>query len=85
MRDTEHLVGTKQPAERVFSPELQAELLEHAGRWVACTYDQLLVVGDSPKAVTDEAKALGHKDLILHLVPAPGTHFCAVEGGISGH
>lgn len=55
--------------ERVLTPELEKELWEHAGRWVALTRSKLVAVGDSPKDVLAKAKRKGASRPILYYVP----------------
>ena len=49
----------EEPLEHEFDPELQRELLQHAGRWVATTRSELVAVGDSPREVHVAALAAG--------------------------
>lgn len=59
-----------QAAERVFSPEVEAELPKHAGQYVAMTYDLLLAWGDDPAAVLAEARSKTSDLPILFRVPS---------------
>jgi hypothetical protein len=63
------------PAERMFSHELEQELLRYAGKWVAVTHDTLLAVGDSPSEVMAEAQAKGVQVPLIHHVPTSGAYF----------
>ena len=59
-------------AEEVLAPDLQQELLQHEGRWVAMTRTRLIAVGDSADAVLHEAAAAGFPQPIVYFVPRDG-------------
>lgn len=58
------------PLEHEFDPELQKELLKHAGKWVAMTREQLLAVGDTAAEALAGAKERGVSMPILYHVPS---------------
>jgi uncharacterized protein DUF5678 len=57
------------PLENELDPELQRELLEHAGQWVAITRSRLVAFGDDAAAVLTKAKEEGVESPILYFVP----------------
>jgi len=63
------------PMERVLSEELEEELLQHPGRWVAMTREKIIALGDTPAEVFKAALSAGHKTPILYQVPKPGMSF----------
>jgi hypothetical protein len=64
---------TLQPTvERVFSEDLERELLDHPGKWVGLVDDVIVAVGDNPAEVLSLAKKAGHAHVLLHHVPEHG-------------
>ena len=59
----------EEPLEYEIDPELQRELFEYAGKWVAITRSTLIAVGDTPRAVYDQARAEGIGSPIIYRVP----------------
>jgi hypothetical protein len=59
-------------AANLIAPELQRELLNHAGEWVAITKTELLGTGATPVEALAAARAKGAQRPMLYRVPRDG-------------
>jgi hypothetical protein len=62
----------REEAQNVLDPELQQQLLEYQGRWVAITRTELLGAGDAPEEALRLAAERGVAAPILYFVPRDG-------------
>lgn len=58
-----------QGAELELERDVQKELLNHPGKWVALTRSEIIAVGDTADEALAAAHAAGHKDPGLYRVP----------------
>jgi Family of unknown function (DUF5678) len=63
-------------AAHLIVPELQRELLDHAGQWVAITKHELLGTGATPAEALAAARAKGAQRPMLYRVPRDGDTAC---------
>ena len=69
------MVVDERPREEVtdvLEPQLQDEILQYEGRWVAMTHTDLIAVGDSANDVAQQAAEAGVDDPIIYFVPRDG-------------
>lgn len=64
----ERTVPREQPRYEI-EPRLQEKLMEHPGKWVAMTRDELLFVSESPTEAYEEAVKMGVDTPIMYRVP----------------
>ena len=62
----------QEEARDVLDPDLQQQLHEYRGRWVAITRTKLVAVGDNPNEVARKAAELGVAKPIIYFVPRDG-------------
>lgn len=60
----------EEPLQHVIDPDLQKQLLEHAGKWVAITRSELIAIGDTPIEALKRAREKFAGEVIVHHVPA---------------
>jgi hypothetical protein len=68
-------VGGEREVEVVFPPELEQELWNHPGKWVAIVGDQIIAEGDTVVDVIRAARTAGHSEPMLYKVPVPGASY----------
>ena len=51
---------------------LDAEMQKYAGKWVAVAKHRIVAVGDSVRAVVDQAEARGYKEPLVMRAPEQG-------------
>lgn len=65
-------VEEEREVEVVFPPELEKELWNHPGKWVAIVDDEIIAEGETVVEVIKTARELGHSEPMLYKVPVPG-------------
>lgn len=61
--------------ESLFTPELERELWDHAGKWVAIVDQRVIAVADTLPALIRKARDVGHTEPLIHRVPDKGTSY----------
>jgi hypothetical protein len=61
--------------ETIFPRELEMELWNHPGKWVAIVGDEVFAEGDTVLEVITSACAAGHDEPMLYKVPVPGVSY----------
>ena len=61
--------------ESIFTLELERELWNHPGKWVAIVDQQILAVGDTLADVIAKAREAGHREPLIHRVPDEDTTY----------
>ena len=68
-------VEEEREVELVFPPELEKELWNHPGKWVAIVDDEIIAEGDTVVEVITQARAKGHAEPMIYKVPVPGASY----------
>lgn len=61
--------------ESLFTPELERELWNYPGKWVAIVDQEIIAVADTLMGLIQKAREAGHTEPLIHKVPAKDTNY----------